>query len=241
MDGHNIDKDALRGEVQSLAAQIDEAAGTRSLLIPVSTAQTLRALLAVLVPDRQGLVAAAAYHDAVAESWKVDLDERGSDEAAARLHAESKLAEHIDYANDMRRMAQSERPLNCPAWFADALPELETPASRDGRTLRSQPSLRMVTWRVIDTALTGLLAPDAREKVCNQLASRLVPAPGVQPLNPCNCGAVNNFQVGRCGKEGTAFSLSCNQCGRSVQAFTREGLSSNWNFANQKHAMEQSA
>ncbi|WP_153785313.1 hypothetical protein [Pseudomonas sp. EMN2] len=241
MDEHNIDKDALRGEVQNLAAQIEEAAGAQALLIPTKAAQALRALLAIMVPDRHGLTTAAGYHDAVSDSWKVDLAERGSDETEARLHAESKVVEHLNYANDMRRMAQGERPLSCPTWFAEALPEVATPANRDGKSRRSLPSTRMVTWQLIDTALTALLPPDERGKVCNQLASLLAPVPGPQLLNPCNCGAVNNFQVGRCGGDSMAFSLTCKQCGKSVQAFSRDALSSNWNLANQKHAMERSA
>ena len=241
MDGHNIDKDALCGELQSLAAQIEEAAGARALLIPTSASQALRALLAITVPERHGLVAAAAYHDAVAESWKVDLAERESDETEARLHAESKVVEHLDCANDMRRMAQGERPLNCPTWFAEALPEVATPASRDIRSRRALPSTRLVTWQLIDTALVALLPPDERGKVCNQLAALLAPVPGPQLFNPCNCGAVNNFQVGRCGADGMAFSLTCRPCGKSVQSFTRDALSSNWNSVNQKHAMERSA
>ncbi|NMX60233.1 hypothetical protein [Pseudomonas sp. WS 5079] len=75
-----------------------------------------------------GLLQAAAYHDAIVKSWEAERDaaqeainEYGLSQPGQREWdrlnlASASAANHFDFANDMRRMAAGEKPLNCPLW-----------------------------------------------------------------------------------------------------------------------------
>lgn len=79
------------------------------------------------VARRDAFLQAAAYHDAIVESW---TKESNRAEAEYKANGEEKdlndwqaasanAANHFDYANDMRRMAEGVKPRNATMEFAE--------------------------------------------------------------------------------------------------------------------------
>lgn len=98
----------------------------------------------------RGLLQAAAYHSANVKSFELSLEDLDPKDLDARAQASASAANHFDFANDMRRMAGGERPLNCPQWFADSLPQAKTleQSVEARRRLDAALELHHRTWTI---------------------------------------------------------------------------------------------
>lgn len=79
------------------------------------------------IARRDGFLQAAAYHDAIFDSWtkesiraETEYKTNGEEKDLCDWQAASaNAANHYDFANDMRRMAEGIKPRNAPMEFAE--------------------------------------------------------------------------------------------------------------------------